>query len=458
MLYLVQRLLIAWAVLCVVLWLALWSGSVSAGLSDAHSFSPEAANHCASDSTSGAALFQSGAPAGWTGHAKACVHNSGSKLYTCKFDVKYNGTFQFERGCCNTSISNSSFCNTTQFNTHNYTTFQDPCFGTTGQTITHYTAPFGGTVAVCSAGCRYVANAANGTTGNCLYEDANSNGFQDDNEAAACPYSATGSGTTCTNETAAVPSVGPQYFDCTNVQCGQDPDPGGGSGDSGSGGDLPDDVPEDDPPPAGDDNPDTPTGPGSGSGSGDVDGDGDRDVDCDPSSNPDCMYTGSGQGSDDCSTQPSCSGDPVQCAILYQQWATMCFDGASFSNPGNCQLQFTCSGDVLACEEIRQARKQYCDLYVGDGLHDLDPTNNVDFERDLKEEAEEVDLPGAFDASGFGAGSCPAPYAVATGLGTVNIDYATICGVMPALRIFVILSALFAAVYIVVVGGRRVNA
>jgi hypothetical protein len=97
----------------------------------------------------------------------------------------------------------------------------------------------------------------------------------------------------------------------------------------GSGSDLPtqDDGNTNTSPTGGDGNPDTGGGPGSGyGGGGDINGDGDRDIDCDPRSNPDCAYTGSGQGSGDCATQPSCSGDPVQCAQLYQQWAIMCYE------------------------------------------------------------------------------------------------------------------------------------
>jgi hypothetical protein len=71
-----------------------------------------------------------------------------------------------------------------------------------------------------------------------------------------------------------------------------------------------------------DGDPDTSDSPGSGDG--DTDGDGNRDIDCDPSSNPDCGYTGSASWSSQCGSPPYCTGEPEQCATLMQVYNVMC--------------------------------------------------------------------------------------------------------------------------------------
>mgnify|MGYP000322833354 CR=1 FL=1 len=220
--------------------------------------------------------------------------------------------------------------------------------------------------------------------------------------------------------------------------------------------DLPDQNPDPTPetPPTGDGDPDTPDGPGSGTGDGDTDEDGERDIDCDPQSNPDCSFTGSGTGSGDCEVQPTCDGDPVQCAILYQEWASMCYDGGSFTNPLDCQAPLECEGDVLKCEIIRQERQQYCDAFVGDGSADVDVFDDEDFGRDLKTEGDVIDLPTEFDQSGFGAGSCPAPLPFNAFGSSFSISLQPFCDFAGLIRALVILAALISAAFIVT-GSRK---
>lgn len=319
-----------------------------------------------------------------------------------------------------------------------------------GNVDTHYAsgvlpASFG-SVAVCNDGCEYV-DAGQPIT-NCTYTDANGNGVSDDGESYNCAVTVESTGNTCAGGNTMNQTPEPNQHDCTNVQCGADQGSSGGTGTDDPGGDLPDDNPSNNPPgPGGDGDPDTPSGPGTGDG--DTDGDGDRDVDCNPQSNPDCSYTGDGQGSGNCDVQPSCNGDPVQCAILYQEWASMCYDGTSLNNPTDCRAELQCEGDKLQCEIIRQQRDQYCALYVGDGSTDLDVFNDSDFTRDLKDEAEEIDLPTAVDTAGFGSGACPAPFQFSAFGSGFEISVQPFCDFAPLVRALVILAALISAAFIV---------
>jgi len=204
----------------------------------------------------------------------------------------------------------------------------------------------------------------------------------------------------------------------------------------------------------GDGNPDTPGGPGSGTGDGDTDEDGERDIDCNPLSNPDCNFQGSGTGSNDCDTQPSCQGDPVQCAILYQVWASGCFgEDETVTGEHDCNAPFNCEGGDLACAQIKISRDQYCKLYESEGFdHSVEDDQN--FGDDLKTQADETNIMDVIDDGGFaGAGSCPADMSVETGWGAVNVSFSSFCSLASTIRPLIILAALLMGYMII--GGKR---
>jgi len=448
----IQRVLIGWVLLALVLLVLVddtyasvhWDGNSGSALAHCEQTSQAEADR--RNASSG--YFCGGTPAGSC--PTAC---------TLTNSVSYSGCVG---GCvgspgpayrCTTRSQNgegpAAQCEATSqgiYGYHAYDPLAAACETTPGTSRAHwYDFGSGAPGSVCQDSCAYQVA---GDTGECQYEDTNGNGFADAGEQIMCEalYTATGDDCNSGNQINDTPGGGP-YFDCTNVQCGSDSPPGGGSGETGGGPDLPAQDPPT-PPTGGDGNPDTPNAPGHGGG--DVDGDGERDIDCNPLSNPDCNFVGSGSGAADCTVQPLCGGDPVQCAILYQQWAAMCYDGGQFTNPRSCEEALVCEGDVLMCELLRQQRQQYCDLWVGDETFDGDPTNNADFERDLKEEGTEIDLPDQFDMAGLGSGSCPADIAMNTSLGSVSISFALICQVAPIIRILVIMSALIMGAFIVI--------
>ncbi len=127
---------------------------------------------------------------------------------------------------------------------------------------------------------------------------------------------------------------------------------------------------------------------------------------------------GTGTATLDCDTPPVCDHpDPVMCLAIEQQWRTDC--------------------DMV-------------DLDGNLPPWDAGSSEFTDYNRDLADEAQEVDLTTGVDDSGFASGSCPAPLSMAVLGETIDIDFSAICGVAGFVRVFVILlSLMWAAPFIV---------
>lgn len=126
----------------------------------------------------------------------------------------------------------------------------------------------------------------------------------------------------------------------------------------------------------------------------------------------------SASGGADCSAAPACSGDPVACAVLAQQWRTRCVD-----NPSD--------GDL---EELLGA--------VDDGEGEI-------FQR------HELEVPTGFDQAGWmGAGSCFQDYTLNLGslLGTVEIPFSEWCWLLEVIGVFVMIAAYVSAARIFIGG------
>ena len=99
----------------------------------------------------------------------------------------------------------------------------------------------------------------------------------------------------------------------------------------------------------------------------DTDGDGWRDgVDPDPNDSTvtgsrDSQAPGYASGGFSCDAPPSCQGDQVQCAILFQTWKARCA-GENFINGDidNCATNFTCTGDPIQCMTLHHQREAAC--------------------------------------------------------------------------------------------------
>ena len=190
------------------------------------------------------------------------------------------------------------------------------------------------------------------------------------------------------------------------------PDPGGDTGGNSGQGDGDPDSPGDGPGGGADDS--------SGTGDGDSDGDGDRDTDCNPLSTPDCPFSGSGNSSRSCDTPPSCTGDPVQCTILKQEWSSMCYP---YRNDGS-------TIDPNFTEEI---------LGVQEGQF-------------FDGRTEEIDLASyaTLDQSGYlGAAACPAPDTIQVLGQAFSIDWSPFCTAAEYLGFLVLIMASILSVRII---------
>lgn len=163
--------------------------------------------------------------------------------------------------------------------------------------------------------------------------------------------------------------------------------------------------------------------PGGGSGWGGIPpGDGD----CNPLSNPECSFTGSAGAGVDCDVAPSCDGDPVQCALLEQQWRDMCYPFVD-TDPEQALPAVEEQGEIGWLVE------------------------------QLPSDIQDASAMGSLDDSGYlGGGSCPSwPSASVLGA-TFSIDSGPFCQVLVWIGYFVMVAAGMASVRIIM-GARVFN-
>lgn len=290
-------------------------------------------------------------------------------------------------------------------------------------------------VEACFGGCVYEDSGAPLTSESCYFTDSNGNGISDPGESGFCDILYSSSGATCSfdgsdpSDPPPLPdqeSPGEDDVPCfTDLPGGCGPDQNPFPSDPNDPGNDPDDPvdPGDDTGDnegTGDGDPDTPgDGPGgdaddsTGTGDGDTDGDDEREVDCNPLSNPDCAFRGSGSSSNACDTAPSCSGDPVQCTILKQEWQAMCYP-------------------------YRENGTTVPDEY-------LEPITDVEDSEFFRQRTDEIDVQDylTLDDSGYlGGGSCPADESVSLGpLGTFVVPWGPFCQVAEWLGYLVMIMA-----------------
>lgn len=149
-------------------------------------------------------------------------------------------------------------------------------------------------------------------------------------------------------------------------------------------------------------------------------------------------------GGASCAEPPACSHsiDPVQCAILHQQWSTRCHVGESAV--ANCDVPLECRGNPIQCAALNIQRAQACEVadtaaitsavdsqYSSQGL-----TSVFDMESDAVANGYEleknVDLSSSFDelqALPVTSGVCPADITIEMGgsFGDVVIDLSQFC-------------------------------
>lgn len=123
-------------------------------------------------------------------------------------------------------------------------------------------------------------------------------------------------------------------------------------------------------------------------------------------------------------------------------------EGGSATSSGDCTIQPTCTGSADQCATLVQVWRSVCELTDTDGQK-APWEDDPDYGRDLKSEAELVNVEGQLDASGIGGGQCPANPSVSV-LGTdIELDISMMCDVAGIIRVFVILMGWLTAAFIV---------
>ena len=184
------------------------------------------------------------------------------------------------------------------------------------------------------------------------------------------------------------------------------------------------------------------SGSGSGSGNGTGTGVGDGSGSGNTSAASSSVGSGSGTGEQgdgdgsataaDCSTNPACDGDPVQCAILTQLWLNNCkgFDDTNTNNPvnDNQQIQANFEAVVNSPSPTTDANGQLTAL-GSSGSSGGDGSGNGDGNCDGDTcSGSAFDFSGLDGAAASGAGgTCPSDRSITLALGTYNISYQPLC-------------------------------
>ena len=145
-----------------------------------------------------------------------------------------------------------------------------------------------------------------------------------------------------------------------------------------------------------------------------------------------------------CNEPPSCSHseDPVQCAILHQQWSTRCHAGEMVT--ANCDVQLECKADPASCAQLSLQHAQFCanadttevlntidSALSGSGLVSVESleaemiANGYERDKDVDLSDSLVDLNSIPTTSG----TCPTDITIALGgsFGDITIDMAQFC-------------------------------
>ena len=177
----------------------------------------------------------------------------------------------------------------------------------------------------------------------------------------------------------------------------------------------------------------------------DIDGDGVLNEDDQTPSGEESSPEVSGGGS--CEFRPSCTGDAIQCAILYQGWASRCESSSNskVSGSGNCETGTppTCQGDAIQCAILEQTFKAGCsssgesEAYTQTELDELTAGNTVSA-LDLGTSDLTTTLSGIYSQTGATA-SCPVDDSITVAGTALAVSYTPFCDLAALIRPIVIL-------------------
>jgi hypothetical protein len=108
---------------------------------------------------------------------------------------------------------------------------------------------------------------------------------------------------------------------------------------------------------------------------------------CDPKTDPKQCQGGTASGGQGCDSAPTCSGDPIGCAILGQSWRQRCSPNGNKAKGGSCNTDGTiaaldCSGDEIACRHTQAALEMKCKAQADGNALRADAGDGIDENED----------------------------------------------------------------------------
>ncbi|TAA08850.1 virulence factor TspB C-terminal domain-related protein [Pseudoxanthomonas winnipegensis] len=130
---------------------------------------------------------------------------------------------------------------------------------------------------------------------------------------------------------------------------------------------------------------------------------------------------GSVSGGGDCTAAPACSGDVVECAVLYQQWLTRCNRGEGIEGDG------TTEAENALNDRTGEGDPDFTPFGGGPNGAIWPASHAAEWQETIKEE----DVASKLDATGLGLQrTCPIATDARVGQSVLSISFAPICDLL----------------------------
>lgn len=167
---------------------------------------------------------------------------------------------------------------------------------------------------------------------------------------------------------------------------------------------------------------------------------------------------GTGTTAGTCDLPPVCTGTPLECAPLQQEWNLQC--AITLENEYDCEAAIACQGNPLLCAGLKMEKMAFCTMYDDEGM-DADESLSkfkvgVDDGESFNGDDNNIELDGLLDnldLDGLGWGSsCPAPTGLAVIGQQINLSWIPFCTFLGSINPIVLLMALIHAGIILIRG------
>lgn len=149
---------------------------------------------------------------------------------------------------------------------------------------------------------------------------------------------------------------------------------------------------------------------------------------------------GSVSGGGGCELEPQCTGDPILCAIVYQNWSTRCAETNSLSGGSDCSTPYVCSGDLIQCAILEEAHTTACNAAGTETQAELDALIGGDTVASIT--GDDIDLESELNSvfsQASPSASCPADDSLTVAGATLSVSFQPFCDLAGYLNPLVIL-------------------